>query len=345
MTARRFPAPEPARPRSPVHPVFLSFQGCPVRCVFCAQELQSGQNRRSPAEFLADLDRDLGRIAAERGAQLELAFYGGTFTLLPEEEQTACLALAAQYRDKGVITKVRASTRPDAVNAQNLAALRRNGLDMLELGVQSFSESALAASERGYGGETARAACAMVREAGIELGVQLMPGMPGMNEGDFRRDIAATVALSPAVLRLYPCLVLAGTRLAARHQAGTFAPWPLETIVPLLAEAQLAAWGAGIRVIRIGLAPQAELDQGGIVAGPAHPALGSMVRGMALFRYISGQMADTHRPVRRLAMPRRFQGEFWGHKGELKAPYAALGITEKTVSWHDAAYCELELEP
>lgn len=338
---RRFPAPEPKPPRSRVHPVFLSFRGCPARCVFCAQELQSGHGERPLSDILAGLAAELDGIARDRGGERELAFYGGTFTMLPLEEQLAYLDLAARYRNQGLVTKVRASTRPDAVDAGLLRRLKNAGLDMLELGVQSFCDAPLAASTRGYTGQDAVAGCLAVRDAGLELGIQLMPGMPGMREEDFVLDTDITASLSPATLRLYPCLVLAGTRLAALYRSGDYAPWALDRVIPLLADAQRSAWDAGIRVIRIGLAPQAELEAGGILAGPSHPALGSMVRGHALFRYIADQIAAMGRPARHLAMPRRFQGEFWGHKGALKADYAALGLRAENVSWHDGEECEL----
>jgi hypothetical protein len=201
--------------------------------------------------------------------------------------------------------------------------------------VQSFDGAALAASARGYGEDAAAKGCALVRESGLELGIQLMPGMPGMTEAAFARDVRRALDFAPAALRLYPCLVLAGTRLAAMHAAGEFFPWTLERLIPLLADAQLRAWEAGTRIIRIGLAPQAELQEGGIIAGPSHPALGSRVRGLALLRYIAGKTAPLGRPLRKLAAPRRFQGEFWGHKGELGREYGALGLGRDAVVWSD----------
>lgn len=335
MPAMKFRAPEPAIPKTRVHPVFLSFRGCPVRCAFCAQTLQSGQSEREPGALLAAVDKELHAAETPR----ELAFYGGTFTSLPLEEQLACLRLSAKHKQAGRVTRVRASTRPDAVTRDGLARLREAGLDLLELGVQSFSDAALAASSRGYTGEAAAEGCAMVTESGLALGVQLMPGMPGMRGEMFTRDVRAALACGPEVLRLYPCLVLAGTGLAVLFERGRFTPWPLETTVGLLANAQLRAWEAGTRIIRIGLAPQAELDQGGILAGPRHPSLGSMVRGLALLRYIEGHLAGMER-VAELSLPRRFQGEFWGHKGDLRETYAALGITRDTVKWWDREYCE-----
>lgn len=329
-----FAAPEAARPKPRVHPAFLSFLGCPFRCVFCAQPLQSGRGERPIPAILAALDAELEAADAPR----ELAFYGGTFTSLPPADQGACLELAARHKKTGRVTRVRASTRPDAVTREHLGRLRDAGLDMLELGVQSFSDAALHASARGYTGAAAARGCALVRESGLALGVQLMPGMPGLTEHAFADDVETALACTPETLRLYPCLVLAGTRLAAAYADGAFTPWPLETCVPLLAAAQLRAWETQTRVIRIGLAPQAELDRNGVVAGPRHPALGSMVRAAALYRYITKKTDGTGR-IARLALPRRFQGEFWGHKGSLATAYAALGITRKEVAWWDKEYC------
>lgn len=341
MPLGTFAAPEKLRERPRVHPVFLPFQGCPARCVFCAQTLQTGRQPLSPDTALGRLNAELAALAANRAPARELAFYGGTFTLLPRSVQFACLDLAAAYRAKGLVTAVRASTRPDALEPAHLAALRERGLTMLELGVQSFADVPLAVSDRGYDGETAKRGCRTVKDAGLELGIQLMPGMPGMREEDFRRDMDAAVDLTPDVLRLYPCLVLAGTGLEAVFRRREYAPWPLDAVVPLLADAQVRAWDSRIAVIRIGLAPQQELNDGGIVAGPSHPALGSMVRGLALFRYIEREVKKYNGAVGRLAMPRQYQGEFWGLRGALKGEYARLGITPGNVVWRDGDSIEV----
>lgn len=332
-------------PRPTVHPVFIPFQGCAARCVFCAQPLQTGENNRSVAAALKDAEIRL-TAAAISGEPRELAFYGGTFTALPLRDQFACLELASRYREKGVVTKVRASTRPDACDRPHLERLRLAGLDMLELGVQSFYDTALDAARRAYAGTAAQSACNTVKESGLELGIQLMPGMPGMDAESFRRDMQTVISLAPATLRLYPCLVLAGTTLAEMFQRGEFTPWTLDRTVPLLAEAQLAAWRAGIAVIRIGLAPQDTLDQGGVLAGPRHPALGSMVRGRALYLYLREELkALNPAGISGLALPRRFQGEFWGHRGELKPAYAALGVTPGNVLWQCGDQGEVRFSP
>ena len=308
--------------------------------------MQTGTTPRPIPQVLEDLDLALAAALAKGEAPRELAFYGGTFTAMPLEQQLACLDLASRYKQLGLVSAVRCSTRPDCVSAPLLTKLKAAGLDMVELGVQSFDSAVLTATRRGHDGSVAREACRLVSSSGLRLGIQLMPGLPategGLSTEQFLADMKATVELAPETLRLYPCLVMAGTELAALWQQGGYIPWSLEQTIPALAEALLMAWGNGVRVIRLGVAPERGLTET-ILAGPAHPALGTMARALALCKYIGQQhMQAGAEPLRRLCVPRRFQGEFWGHKNALIPDYAAMSIPRKNVHWWDEPFFVME---
>lgn len=318
----RFPHPEPRRPRrAPILPVFLPFAGCPQRCIFCDQHGQTGQASEPLDAAFARLAGLLDTLDAR---PRELAFYGGTFTSLAAPWPQRFLALAATHKAAGRLNAVRCSTRPDAVTPALLAELRALGLDTVELGVQSFEPAALAASRRGYSGDVARAACALVREAGLSLGIQLMPGMPGQTPEAFGRDMAQTAAIRPDFARLYPCLVLDGTPLAELWRSGAYAPWPLDATLDALAGALLTLWTAGIPAARIGLAEQEGLA---VLAGPRHPALGQVARARALLLHVRARLATLPERPDTLLVPRRWQGETLGQGNALAAEYAALGLT------------------
>lgn len=323
----RFPHPEPPRgPRRHVLPVFLPFAGCPGRCVFCDQRAQTGQTPEPLPVLHERLARTLAALPAVDAGDdpaPELAFYGGTFTALPDPWPRRFLELAAPLVESGRLSRVRCSTRPDAVDAHSLAELRGLGLSLVELGVQSFDDAALAASRRGYTGATARAACDTVRAAGLSLGVQLMPGMPGQSATAFRHDAAITADLAPELARLYPCLVLAGTELAELWRAGAYAPWPLDATLDALADALPVLWRAGVRVARMGLAEQAGLA---VLAGPRHPALGQMARARALLGIVARKATELPEPADTLLLPRHLRGEALGQKRALAAEYAAHGL-------------------
>ncbi len=329
-----------AAPRRAIVPVFLPFLGCPRRCLFCAQEAQTG--RRAPtgadmAALLAAARATLERRAARGLAPAELAFYGGTFTALPREALDRCLAFAARARGDGLIPSFRCSTRPDAVDAAVLERLARAGCATVELGVQSFSATALALARRGYGRTRAQRACALVADSGLELGVQLLPGMPGVGRAQFLHDVGMAVELGARALRFYPCLVLEHTGLAALWRAGLYEPWELEETLETLARAWLLARRGGAVVLRMGLAPGAELARV-LLAGPWHPALGARVLGRALalavrelLRGIEGMRGPGRRVL--LEVPAGCQGHFWGHAGELGPRWAGLGIGPEAVRY------------
>lgn len=335
--------PELPNPRPNVLPVFIPFAGCPGRCAYCAQHLQT---RRAPTEHFAQIKAVLDAVLAEAEAagrkQAELAFYGGTFTLLPAAWQEELLTALAPWREKGIIAAVRCSTRPDAVPDATLRRLKSLGLSTIELGVQSFVDEVLTRSGRGYTGEEARAACARVREQGFSLGLQLLPGLPGMDEKMFQTDVEACLDIAPELARLYPCLVLKDTPLAGLWAAGEYRPWDLEFTVRILSEAVFKFQKARIRVIRIGL-PLGDGFTRDILAGPSHPALGDMVRGLALHHWIKERLDDGTRSVvglSGLSVPRAWQGSFWGHRGALKPAYAALGLSpDKVTFWEWPIFC------
>lgn len=71
------PEPEPVPTR--VWPVFLPFAGCPYRCVFCAQDKQTGKDEAKLETILHDLEHDLDQALADGRGPYELAFLRGHF--------------------------------------------------------------------------------------------------------------------------------------------------------------------------------------------------------------------------------------------------------------------------
>jgi len=339
----RFSHPEPGPATTRIWPVFLPYAGCAARCVYCAQHLQTGEPPASLEAARRELDAALGAALAAGRGPYEIGFYGGTFTALPGDHAERFTALAQTYRERELVTRVRCSTRPDAADAGRLAVLRGLGLDMVELGVQTFEADVLTRSGRGYGPEAVFRACEAVRGSGLALGVQLLPGLPGHTPEMFARDVARVAALTPVAAeaaRIYPCVVAAGTRLAAMHAAGEYTPWSLTTTVAAVARGLVELWRAGVRVIRVGLAPQAELAAA-VLAGPAHPALGNKARALALFWLVREQARRLGHGPKGMLVPRRYGGELWGHGGELAAAYAGIGLTRDSVRLADTPEFEL----
>lgn len=327
-----FKHPEPAREHGKTFPVFLPFQGCPGRCTYCSQHLQTGHPRQALATSLETLAADLEQRRKARSAPLGLGFFGGTFTAIPREWMTRFLELGAAYKKEGVISHVRCSTRPDAIDPDLLSELAGLGLDMVELGIQSFDQQILDRANRHYDRQVALAACQMVRDAGLELGLQMLPGLPGHDRNTWEEDIGLCCRIRPETIRLYPCLVLRGTLLGTWFLQGTYAPMDLEETVSQLAWAVRRLWAENISIIRLGLTPEPRLLDN-ILAGPWHPSLGNMIRSRVLLEIIRDHVRRLGHIPRAFTVPVKYSGELWGYKKGNTEELARLGITKPMICY------------
>ncbi len=245
--------------------------GCPGGCVYCDQRTISGvQAPPSASEVGAIL---LARLPAE---PVEVAFYGGSFTALPWPRQQAYLEAVAPYLAAGRVSGIRLSTRPDCLDRSLCRRLQAAGVRTIELGVQSFDDAVLRQSGRQYDARQADEACRLVQEAGLDLGIQLMTGLPGDDGAASRFSAQKLVELRPTVARVYPTLVLEGTALAAWWRWGQYRPQSLAQAVALCRDLKALCDRAAVPVIRWGLHPSAELAAS-CLAGPYHPAFGHLV--------------------------------------------------------------------
>lgn len=260
-------------PRRRILPIFVPHAGCPNDCVFCNQKRISGSLLPASAETVR-----VAVSAIAPGSGYELAFYGGSFTAMPEAEQEELLAATVPARKSGAVATLRVSTRPDAVTEEKLARLRRYGVETVELGAQSMCDEVLRRSGRGHTSLDTVKAAKLVKDAGFTLILQMMTGLPG---SDDTRDIAsarAIAALLPDGVRVYPTVILRNTPLYDLWRAGEYREHTVEDAVRVCARILSIFDDAEIPVIRMGLNPSDELSGGAAAGGAYHPALGELVR-------------------------------------------------------------------
>jgi len=308
-----------------IYPVFIPHAGCPYFCVYCRQQALCGQSvPATPDEVAAFLDGVLPVMGDG-----EVAFYGGTFTLLDEELRRAYLAAAASFVGQGRVSGIRVSTRPDALDDSAVAALQVGGVTTVEIGCQSFSDTVLLRAGRGHGSTEAEGALRRLRGAGLTVGLQLMPGLPGGDREEALFSLDRALALAPDFVRIYPTVVLSETPLEVAFRAGTYRPMDLDEAVDLGADMLWRCHRAGVAVIRHGLQASPELDDGSArVAGPYHPAFGQLVRSRLWLRALK-HCAETGKDHRALVHPADFsdaRGHGNGNLALLKKEFGSFDI-------------------
>jgi histone acetyltransferase (RNA polymerase elongator complex component) len=291
-----------------LYPFFIPHAGCPHRCLFCSQQQPGGGDPPSPAEVSSVLDQILPYCGDG-----EVAFYGGTFTLLPAAQQRDWLEAVAPFVRSGRVAGIRVSTRPDALPPGSAERLAAFGVTTVELGCQSFSAEVLRLAGRGHNERAAAISVGRLRQAGLAVGLQLMPGLPGGDRAEAMASLTAALALAPDFLRIYPTVVLRDTGLARWYLAGHYCPVALEEAVDWCAEMLWLCRRAGVPVIRLGLQATPELDGGeALLAGPYHPAFGQLVRSRLWLRALMRGLAVTG--ARRVAVHPAEMADAIGHR-------------------------------
>ena len=261
-------------------PIFIPHKGCNNDCVFCNQrKITAHIAPLTPADVHKTVSKYMSTLSKMDIEEIELSFFGGSFTGIPMDEQKAFLSVAKRYKDEVVIQKIHLSTRPDYIDCEILDNLKAFGVDTIELGVQSFAESVLTASKRGHSAECVYSSSRLIKEYGFILGIQLMIGLPGDTCELDLYSARETVAISPSIARLYPTVVIPDTELHKMFLQGRYCPMQQEDAIIRTAAMYRILDSAGINIIRVGLKSSDIINGKNMQAGTFHPAFRQLVEG------------------------------------------------------------------
>jgi histone acetyltransferase (RNA polymerase elongator complex component) len=280
-----------------VVPVFIPHAGCPHRCVFCDQTRTTGRSAGFPTlkQLCADIDRFLAYRRDSR-RPTEIAFFGGNFLGLAPERIRLLLEAGADYVARGVVQGLRFSTRPDTISAEILESIAGYPVTTIELGVQSMDDRVLEISRRGHTTRDTRRAVHLLQTRSYRLGLQMMTGLPGDTPSQALETGTQIADLAPDFVRIYPTLVLKNSPLVRWWKQGRYALMTLDESVDLVKALLEHFLRQGVRVVRMGLQPTADLNpDAGVEAGPFHPAFGELVYA-ALWRDLLGRCLAKHPP-------------------------------------------------
>ena len=281
-----------------VIPVFVPHLGCPNDCIFCNQKSISGQKKNLTKEdakktidyFLENIkDKDAKKTIdyfleniKDKDAKKEIAFFGGSFTGIDVKQQEELLQIAYEYIKNGQVDSIRISTRPDYINKEILKRLKKYKVKTIELGVQSANDYILGRANRGHTFKDVVKASKLIRWYGFNLGHQMMVGLPESSRIDEINTAKALIKLKPKMIRIYPVLVIKGTKLEKEYNDGTYDPLSVVQAVETCKQLVRMFNDKKIDVIRVGLQNTEEIcepgsNQSEVVAGPFHPAFRQLV--------------------------------------------------------------------
>jgi elongator complex protein 3 len=253
---------------------------CPGKCIYCPQGENAPKSYTGfePAAMRAQLNGfNAYRQVQNRLDQLnsighdtsknELIIMGGTFPSIPWKDQKEFVKQAFDgFNDKKSKTLLAAQTvnetadhrvigltletRPDWVFPEKFLEL---GATRVELGVQSTSDKILKKINRGHTVKQATDATKNLKNNCFKVLYHIMPGLPGSTyESDIKmfKTLFEDQRFKPDMLKIYPCLVIKGTKLYDMWKKGQYKPLDETYMIKLLKEIYkiIPKW---VRIMRV----------------------------------------------------------------------------------------------
>lgn len=242
-------------------PIFIPHLGCNNECVFCNQRKITGLDSSVTIDDVENIINEYLEYFKDKvkDKKVEVAFFGGSFTGIPIQKQEEYLKVANRYLREKVVDSIRISTRPDYITPKILSMLRKYNVGTIELGVQSMDDEVLKASKRGHTILDVIRASRLIHTFGMNLGIQIMIGLPKSTLEKEINTIKKVLKLKPKVLRIYPVYVLKESKLYDMYLQKKYIPLNLEDAVDRVYNVLNECRKTDVKVIRIGLQTTSEI--------------------------------------------------------------------------------------
>ena len=293
-------------------------------CSFCNQHIISGTVTAPSADEVKQTCKKAYQSIKNKD-NCEIAFFGGSFTAVPENYRNQLLEAVQEFITDGGFKGIRISTRPDCINDKILSSLKKYHVTSIELGCQSMSDEVLRLNERGHDSECVRRSVALIKSYGFELGLQMMTGLYGSSPETDLYTAHEIISLRPDTVRIYPVVILKGTKLASLYDQGIYKVYDLDKMVTLCGLIMKMFEENNINIIKCGLHSSESVSED-MVSGYYHPAFRELCESrmfrINLEEHILRQSGDRFI----IAVSKRFVSKAVGQKRSNIGYFSSKGI-------------------
>lgn len=192
--------------------LYIHIPFCVRKCDYCAFYSEVSKDWKTQDVFFQSLEKELNSLPPD--VEPETVFIGGGTPTAPSFQ---CLETFFPICGKFSPAEFSVEVNPGTVDAKKLELFKRNGVNRLSIGVQSFDFQCVETLGRIHSAEDAEAAFRLARAAGFEnISIDLMFGIPGQTMGMLDADLNRALALGPEHISIYNLMFEEGTPLAER---------------------------------------------------------------------------------------------------------------------------------
>ena len=206
--------------------VYLHIPFCRKRCHFCYFRVYTDKNAQEVGAYLDVLAREwelYSRLPVFAERPIDFVYFGGgTPSFLSTGQLEGLvnrLTAATPWRDASEVTF---ECEPGTLTEAKLRVIRRLGVTRLSLGVENFNDEILTVNGRAHRSPEVYRAYEFARSLDFpQINIDLIAGMLGETDENWRDCVAKTLALQPDSVTIYQMELPFNTTISGNLLKGT----------------------------------------------------------------------------------------------------------------------------
>lgn len=206
-------------PVLPAH-LYVHVPFCASKCSYCDFASISGASELSVrAVFRALRSNVVTWESTGLEGVLDSVYVGGGTPSLHADKVASLIEFIAEQFVIHPAAEITVEANPDSLTAEKVRRFAQAGVTRISVGVQSFDDSVLANLGRLHDAESAARACAFVVDAGLDLSLDLICGVPGQTTTSWAQTLERAAKTGAHHMSVYPLSIEEGTPLAVAISA------------------------------------------------------------------------------------------------------------------------------
>jgi oxygen-independent coproporphyrinogen-3 oxidase len=221
---------KPALQKPPVPGVplglYLHIPFCRKRCHFCYFRVYTDKNAQEVADYLDVLVREMelyARMPAIAGRPVNFVYFGGgTPSFLSSRQLEDLVTRLTAIVPWDAAEEITFECEPGTLTEPKLAAIRRLGVTRLSLGVENFDDRILELNGRAHRSPEIFRAYEFAKSLNFpQINIDLIAGMLGETDENWRACVQATLKLAPDSVTIYQMELPYNTTISGDLLKGT----------------------------------------------------------------------------------------------------------------------------
>lgn len=170
--------------------IYIHIPFCKQACHYCNFHFSTSLRHRGEMVAAICKEIDLQQDFLPTKELTTIYFGGGTPSLLKTEEIHQILNCLSRYYSWNDEIEITLEANPDDISSTKISNLKAGGVNRLSIGIQSFIDTELLASNRAHNAQESLHAVQICQDAGIDnLSVDIIYGMPDSNQETWQYNI------------------------------------------------------------------------------------------------------------------------------------------------------------